>query len=368
MTATHERANVRKPRVLAGLGMLVLLAFAVVACNDAERERSVKPRFNSTSQFEGERRDVAMTLEAFERAVLAEDREGICDRLLRVRQSRDPDNDNGGRRFCLADPANDPERELRRAGGDEPYDVIVRRVEVRPRRGSAGQIRRALVQARIGSGQNAFLLGKHAGRWEVLARSFGEVEQSAGTYDLALGCTGRGEIHVSTFALGADAEAPREAVIEGPFGDRIRHALSREASLSLTGVTYAPDYEHIYLLRDARGRPRWALPVTVYRFGSFDASTMAICSRRDAQRISRQRVPALLRSTKVRGHSGSLGGDLKGGRRARAPVPQRGAAGGSRFRVLHPRSDLSDPSFAWRRRLRPSPLAAPGSRQSASPR
>jgi hypothetical protein len=295
MTATRERA-MRKPRAFVGLGIFVLLVFAMVACDDAERHASVEPRVDSTSRFEGERRDVATTLEAFERAVLAEDRKRICERLLRVRQSRDPDNDNGGRRFCLADPANDPARELRRAASGKPYAVIVRRVEVRPPRGSAGQVRRALVHARIGSGQSTFLLGNRAGRWELLARSFGKAERGAGPYGLALGCAGRGEIHVSTMA-GSTAKAPREAVIEGPFGDRIRRALSRGASLSLTGVTYAPDYQHIYLLRDPSGHGRWALPVTVYRFGSFDASTVVICSRQDAQRLSRQRVPALIRST-----------------------------------------------------------------------
>jgi hypothetical protein len=116
MTTTHDRASARRPGAHVGLGSFVLLALVLVACGDAERKHGADPRVSPTPTFGGERGEVANTLEAFERAVLAENRERICERLLRVRQSRDPDNDNGGRRFCIADPANDPERELRRAG------------------------------------------------------------------------------------------------------------------------------------------------------------------------------------------------------------------------------------------------------------
>jgi hypothetical protein len=171
--------------------------------------------------------------------------------------------------------------------------VIVRHVEMRPPRGSAGQVRRAIAHARIGSRQNTLLLGKRDGRWEVLARSFDDARQAKGSYGLAMGCRTRSEIHVSTLA--PDAETPRESVLEGPFGDRIRRAFTRGASLRLAGLTYAPDYQHIYLLRNARNRPRLALPVTVYKFGSFNASTALICGEKEAERIAHQPVPALLR-------------------------------------------------------------------------
>jgi hypothetical protein len=156
---TQSDARLRS-RILAAMAVGLVCALTLAACDDAEPETPGEPRVDSTVRFEGEQREVAATLEAFERAVLADDVGRICRQLLLVRESRDPDNDNGGRRFCAADPANGPARELRRAGGEERYDVLVRRIELKPRpRRSTPRPRRAVALVDVGARSETFLLG-----------------------------------------------------------------------------------------------------------------------------------------------------------------------------------------------------------------
>jgi hypothetical protein len=284
MTASRE-SDMRWPsRAPAGLAAVVLSALAFAACNGGAPDEAGDARVDSAVRFDGERREVAATLEAFEHAVLADDVQRICGRLLRVRESRDPDNDNGGQRFCVADPANDPARELRRAGGKEHYDLIVRRVDLRPLGRLTEPVRRAAARVVVGARSETFLLSDRAKRWEIDARRFGEPSRGLGRHGFAIGCRAHATVSVFT-SLPRNARDPREAVTEGPFGDGIRRVLSRGASLSLAGVAYAPDYRHTYVLRDPDNRTRRAFPVTVFRAGSFDASEAVICNRRDAERI-----------------------------------------------------------------------------------
>jgi hypothetical protein len=286
MQAPRRRSQVRWSNpALAGVAIFVLSALA--GCNDSEpgpTSETADSRVDSAARFGGERRVIATTLEAFEQAVLANDVERICRRYLHVRESRDPDNDNGGRRFCAADPANDPARQIRRAGGDERYDLVVRRIELGPRRrvGAHGPTRRAAARVEIGPHRETFMLGKRRLGWDVTARSFAEPALEPGRYDSAPGCDSG--VSISVFAGQPEARLPRKAVTRGPFGDGVRRALSHGGSLSLAGVEYSPDYRHTYLLRNASGRVERGFPVTVYRYDSFDASEALICSERDAAR------------------------------------------------------------------------------------
>lgn len=277
----------RRPQaIVVAIGALVCAA-SVVACGGGEPDPEGLPRVDSTDRFAGERRQVAATIEAFERAVLTGDIETICARLLRVRESRDPDNDNGGRRFCMADPANDPVREVKRAGGEERYDLVVRSVELERRRGAGGRaVRHAIACVTVGGRPQTVELDQRGGRWEVIARSFDRSRPALAPREFALGCRSHALISVFTSAP-RKSWTPREAVIKGPFANWIRRATSRGASLSLAGVTYRPDYRHAYLLRGPGGRPLRVFPVTVFELRSLDASTAELCRRRDAQRLAR---------------------------------------------------------------------------------
>lgn len=280
------RARVSDRLFSGGLGRVataMVCAVGLAACDGGEPDVRGEPRIDSADRFKGERGQVARTLEAFERAVLAGDVERICRQLLSVRESRDPDNDNGGHRFCISDRANDPDRELQRAGQEARYDLVVRRVDLEPRRRSRAS-RRATARVKVGSRIETFLLAEDGGRWEIRARRLSAFRRR-GHQDFLPRC--RDHALISVFASPAkNARTPREALTRGPFGDAIVRAVSRGASLSLASVSYAPDYVHTYLLRDPRGNLRRAYPVTVYRSGSFDASDAVICEGREAQRIA----------------------------------------------------------------------------------
>jgi hypothetical protein len=282
--AAAPRSNFKRSvRAVVATTLAALAATAIAACAESKPEEPA--RVDSTDRFAGERRKVAATLEVFERAVLASDIDRICKRLLRVRESRDPDNDNGGLRFCVTDPANDPGRQIRSAGGEARYDVVVRRIDLLRGHGRLSKRGgRALARVEVGRRLETFLLGKSVGRWEVIARSFRP--RGFDTEGPRLGCGANAMI--SVFARAPKRSwTPREAVSKGPFSNGIRRTTSRGGSLTLSGVTYAPDYRHAYLLRDIQGRPRRAFPVTVFGLGSLDASEALICSRRDAERIAR---------------------------------------------------------------------------------
>lgn len=229
----------------------------------------VPNRVDSTMSFQGERAAVASHLERWEQAVLADDISLICDQLVGVLENHGNDNDNGGRRFCERDSANDPNGLIAAAGGEDVYDLIVRDIQLDNQQ--AGRLRAV---ARITTGQTREIVSLRSSEraWRIVARAFPDRSGKPSGGDCQL------DVIVGVnLSAPANAKTPRQAALRGPFAGEARRLLMRGGSFELAGITYAADYSHLYELRDAQGRLISQFPVGVWGPRSYDASSKYFC-------------------------------------------------------------------------------------------
>jgi len=266
----------------ASRSLAFLLACAVLAGCMGEDEVSTAgkgSRIDSAEGFSGEKREVAEVVERFEAAVLADDVETICRDLLAVEENRGYDEDNGGRDFCVVDPANQPDSMLSQAGGSDAYDLIVEKV----RRDSAVHGRdRFRATVRGGDHVEELSIQLLDGEWQITSRDLtvdGDSTRLAGEYDCDKG--GHAEIGVNYGGPRPRTADPRKAILLGPFGDKARNVLERGGSLELDSTFYRPDYHLMYALADKNGRIIVRFPVTVWGPRNFDTYSMTFC--RDGQ-------------------------------------------------------------------------------------
>jgi hypothetical protein len=248
-------------------------ALGVTGClgsDDPDADRAAPVRVDSASRFGGTERAVARTVESYEAAVLAGDVERLCRVVLAVRENHGNDNDNGGRAYCERARPTSPRRVLARAGGEGAFDIVVRHVDVERGRRHV----RARAVSSVAGGPEVFELERARGRWRITAHSFGRLPSDRAGLPLCEHIAG------ADLSLGAalDAETPREALVQGPFGDRIRRTLRNRGALTLAAVSYRPDYLETWALRGAHGRVLRQYPVTVWGPRSFDTSTVVFCN------------------------------------------------------------------------------------------
>lgn len=223
-------------------------------------ERSTRERVDSTERFEGKKRQVAAALERFEAAVLDDDVQAICGESLRVRGDHANDDDNGGARFCTTDPVNTPSALIERAGGEGEYDLVVREIDLVRWK---DRIAKAVAELRIGESRETAVLRPGPDGWRIVARWT--------THSLAAdpySCNREVKVHEPL----PSRPATLRAALGGPLAGTVR-----PNSLVLAGVTYRPDYTHIYAVIDEEATVQRMLPVGVWAPGSFDASSTHLC-------------------------------------------------------------------------------------------
>jgi hypothetical protein len=252
---------------------------ALTGCMGRDESEPSEPpepsRVDSATDFTGEERQVAQVVEDFEAAVLADDVETICRDLLAVEENHGYDEDNGGFRYCVKDPANQPSAIAEASGGAGVYDLVVDRVK----RDEAVH-GRDRYRATTGSGADAeeFYVQSLDGVWRITARDMsvdGDSTRLAGEYDCDDG--GHTELGVSYAGPLPRTNDPREAILEGPFGDKARNALEDGGSLTLDSVFYRPDYHFMYVLADEKGKILVRFPVGVFGPRELDALEMTFC-------------------------------------------------------------------------------------------
>lgn len=247
-----------------------------MGANDREPAGSSEAdRVDSAANFTDEERHVAEVVEDFEAAVLADDVKTICSDLLAVEENRGYDEDNGGVRYCIKDPSNQPAAILEASGGAGAYDLVVNRVK----RDEAVH-GRDRYRATTGNGADAeeFYIQRLEGAWQITARDKsvdGDSTRLAGEYDCDGG--GHAELGVSYTGPLPKTNDPRKAILQGPFGDRARTALEKGGSLTLDSVFYRPDYHFMYVLADKRGKVIARFPVGVFGPRNLDALSMTFC-------------------------------------------------------------------------------------------
>jgi hypothetical protein len=263
--------------VTGGVVVVALAALLLVGCLGSDRPEPAADeltRVDSTAAFQGAERAVARVLEEYEATVLADDAERLCGALLAVRENRGNDNDNGGRAYCEQAHAMSPTRVVRRWGGEDDFDLVVRNVAIERRQ----RLVRSVAVASIGDRRETFELVKDHGSWEITAQGFGRQWLEGGAPQCGDG--GGASISISYFA-GRDGRSVRGNLLASPFGDRIRRTVRAGGSLVVSAVSYLPDYLETWVLRDRQGRIVHQYPVTVWGPRSFDTSTAMFCGSKN---------------------------------------------------------------------------------------
>jgi hypothetical protein len=262
----------------------IMIAANLVGClggggeegEPARAERPAVARVDSSESFTGHRRAVAALLERFEASVRAGDVERICRAWLAVRENREYDDDNGGRRFCEASPLNSPDRELARGGGSYVYDVVVRRIRLHRSRGGEES---AIALTSIGTHRDSFLLVHRRGRWQIQARRLDGWPRPSKRHVLGSDCDERTSVILGIRVSGGKrgATTPRQALLASVFAERIERVVAHGGSLDAETIAYAPDYVETWLLRRPDGLALRGYPVRVWGPRSFDAAQVTFC-------------------------------------------------------------------------------------------
>lgn len=249
---------------------LAVAVFGIAGCFGDEPDKilpvQAPERVDSAANFTGERHEVAEVIERFERAVVTDDVQTICGDILAVQENHGYDDDNGGRAFCLEDPASQPESILAESGGADAFDLQVAKIV---REGTNPARKRYKAQVLVAGRQQEYVVEKFEGEWAITERDF--------IGDALTGERRDKECELSSLSVRSSlvpkTNDPSKAVLQGPFGDRVRKALDHRGTFELDHISYRPDYVVSFALRKKDGTFITEFPV---RCGGHESST---CTR-----------------------------------------------------------------------------------------